>query len=269
MKKMYKDVDIIYWANCCGDINLPSDPKEKIILHSRNDLPNDIAPIYDACWFDDYPHMYPVTIEEEGKKQNGILISLLFDYEYIANQYGEDLKNGMKIDPNMAMDYFRYLCDVATMYKETDLAKRFHVDVFVGDGTDPDGHEVAIFIPKDIVLKERDMLLKISSDFEKYFDAADSRAVNIVLPSGYIFRTMSPVHSTEIVAGREYLFLYRSSHSAKEYDRKICRVIGKASQREHCDLLAVSFDNTDSIPIVQAVHPEELIEIKRKKEFNS
>lgn len=29
MKKMYKDVDIIYWANCCGDINLPSDPKEK------------------------------------------------------------------------------------------------------------------------------------------------------------------------------------------------------------------------------------------------
>ena len=123
-----------YWCNCLGELNIPG----KDTVGSEEELPADIRELYEGTW-GTVSERYGVNayvISFDNKP--GIGLTWLFDSEFQKTR--------------------KYASDEAAMAAVKTIAEHIQAafpqaDVFVGENTDPDGHEIVLFIPAGYVQK--------------------------------------------------------------------------------------------------------------------
>lgn len=238
MKKLYKNVDVFYWANALGEISLPEDSHSDTV-HTVDELPENIRALYDMCSFGANLPMYPVTVKYNGMDMNGIMVVKLFSSDYILSRYLGDDVHGLTKDQvkDITDDYFRFLLDVCALY-EHEFYKQMpgcEGELFVGKDTDPDGHEVCAF----------------------------SNAVNIRRPSGQMLRLIKDMHCLNIVRDKNYVFICRHERKdSNELTGKVCSVRGRVGGNSDMYIAVFEVPGAKD-PIIRAVWPDELLEVVR------
>lgn len=141
--KNFKDVygknSLFYWCNCLGELNMPGDG-EKCFPHRPEDLPPAVRDVYEKYWSEGVnAKRYVVSFEG----QVGILLTALYNEDYVED--ATEVEVGTYKFTALMAKTFDYLCGKAAMmdFLVTDSI----CEVLVGDYSDPDGHELAMFIP--------------------------------------------------------------------------------------------------------------------------
>lgn len=138
-KDVYKENSLFYWCNWLGELNMPGDGG-KCFPHRPEDLPPAVRDTYERYWSEGVnANRYVVSFEG----QVGILLTALYNEVYV-----EDVTKVKEKTHEFAtlMDkIFDYLCGKAAMLDF--LAKDSVCEALVGNYSDPDGHELAMFIP--------------------------------------------------------------------------------------------------------------------------
>lgn len=144
----YESRALYYWCNSAGDIRMPGDG-ERSILHRPEELPDAYRQLYDR-YQTETGEGHRHVVEYAGRP--GMLLAALYDKSYFRDVCQEqagiaDQEFTPSLD-DFLMDvaYRRLLITVEAMEKDEELAG---CTVLVGKNTDPDGHEVCLFIPTE------------------------------------------------------------------------------------------------------------------------
>lgn len=143
-----------YWCNAAGDINIPG--AAPLDCGTIDQMPAPAAALYKNVW-SDQNRLLSYVLEVEGRY--GMALSVLFDEDTI-----QDLcKLSKFIDraPKSKHGAFLLVSRVADC-----LADKLPLaEVYVGENTDPDGHEIVVFVPDSVadiakIFKDYDALCK-------------------------------------------------------------------------------------------------------------
>lgn len=144
LNKAYESEEITYWCNSCAEISLPTD-NTFLTYHTPDELPPQQRDLYLNYWTDDYSsRCYVVTYNG----QPGILLTHEYDgYFFRLTLNRAEPRNPVNAEVVGDEDdvYFRSVYNEAKV-----LARDATFDgcvIFVGDNTDPDGHELCLFVP--------------------------------------------------------------------------------------------------------------------------
>lgn len=121
LNDLLKAKDIYYWNNGCGELNVPG-----IKNPGQEDLPPKVAELYKNYWMDEADaYVYIVTCENKY----GILLNWIFD-SYTMSQKG--------VTSEEALEILRIIGESCESLLSGDW--------YLGNNTDPDGHELCCFI---------------------------------------------------------------------------------------------------------------------------
>ena len=138
-KDIYETNSLFYWCNCIGEINMPGDGNV-CIPHRADELPPAVRNVYEKYWCDAVnAKRYVVTFEG----QVGILLEALYNETYAEDTTKVNEKTH-EFSVLMAK-IFDYLCGKAAMLDFFTASSG--CTSLVGEYSDPDGHELALFIP--------------------------------------------------------------------------------------------------------------------------
>lgn len=142
LNEAYEKNLIWYWCNACGDINVPG--ALPMTIGHPDDMPPTARRLYEKYWSEaGWPTRYVGNCEG----QYGLFLCYLFDYEMCVGTVFEDIDR-------MADAFFEeVVMGVAKMLSRKPLfganGDLSDCTIYVGNGTDPLGHELCIFIPED------------------------------------------------------------------------------------------------------------------------
>lgn len=166
LKALYGRNRILYWCNACGDVNLPGEPESPapgILLHSKDMLPKRILTLYEKFWSDDFgANLYVVTIDGI----DGMAAAYLLDRSWVADILDEADYTG-RLSKEKAWETFTtcakdYASKLAT--KTAEGKELEHASILFGDDTEPDGHEIMIFIPADHCEEQLENIIKATAE---------------------------------------------------------------------------------------------------------
>ncbi|NLT15388.1 MAG: hypothetical protein GXY05_13725 [Clostridiales bacterium] len=144
----YKHNTLFYFCNATGDINMPGDPMLGTgfyIVHTSEELPPKERELYENFWSEDGGGTQYV-VRCEGKP--GIAICYLFDRDYILELCGWDVNDDIGGDVIVK----QFFSAVEAYAKEVEAFPVLEgCSIFVGDNTDPVGHELLVFVPYELV----------------------------------------------------------------------------------------------------------------------
>lgn len=156
-----------YWCNSAGDIRMPGDGK-RFIVHHPEDLPSAIRSLYEAYQTEAGECMRHVVTYNGFP---GMFLVALYDKSYYLDTCDD---HGIK---NLTHAQEAILMDVALqlLYRQAEIMDEDPAfdgcTCFVGNNTDPDGHELGLFIPaklaKNIDTIEKDFCRYLYPESEK------------------------------------------------------------------------------------------------------
>lgn len=140
LNELYQRGKSRYWCNCTGDIYIPGDAIMK--CGSVEQMPPKVREIYEGLW---EPGLHPTYVFEDEYGNVGLAFGILFDQQYIT-----DLRTTNPYMGAVDRKAFEKECFNAIKRMAEDLTKRLpYAQVYLGEGTDPDGDEILVFVPKD------------------------------------------------------------------------------------------------------------------------
>lgn len=147
LNDVYKHQELFFWCNSTGDIRMPGDG-EHYVVHKPTDLPPAVRQLYEAYQTETGECMRHV-VSYAGAP--GMLLAALYDKSYYRDICDD---NGIK-DLTTAQETI--LMDVAYQLLSRRANEMMQDPVFagctcfVGYNTDPDGHELGLFVPLSVV----------------------------------------------------------------------------------------------------------------------
>lgn len=128
LNAVYQSENLIYWCNALGEINIPWKPPG-YPGHTK-ELPEEIRQAYGVWQEGEIAGINDYVVSYNG--MTGIAYNWLVDYDWINEECGEG-----KIG--------------SALYSAAEqLEKKYpYAIVFIGMDTDPEGHELLLFIPLD------------------------------------------------------------------------------------------------------------------------
>lgn len=140
LKKVYDEEALYYWTNCLGETNLPGDGRGHCVMHTPEELPANALAAYNQAEFNSGLHSYVVSY----RGQIGFMIGVLVDESWISDILGRDdvddvLKAAGEALPELAGK-------VSSAIENGIHVPRAMYTVFAGKNTDPDGHEIMIYV---------------------------------------------------------------------------------------------------------------------------
>lgn len=163
LNDVYENNEMFYWTNCMGEINMPGDPKGKIIIHRKEELPESARSVYAQTEFGAGLRNYVVSFH--GKV--GFLISVLIDESWLQDVLEKD-----DVDAE-SEELLRWLPDIVGRIQdkmEQDFGiQSSRYSVLIGKNTDPDGHELMFFVEQPF-----------ANTYKKLIQYLDSRIYNML-----------------------------------------------------------------------------------------
>ena len=140
LNEIYAENRLYYWCNASGDINVPY--AARMDCGTMEDLPQKQQELYEKCWTEGAGcYMYVVSY----CRKPGIVLGFLFDRSYMKGLLGKKDESDFTADDS---DYFfDCICKEATKLEKDFVSLGFKREILVGKDTDPDGHELLVFIP--------------------------------------------------------------------------------------------------------------------------
>lgn len=134
LNDIYKQDELFYWCNACGDINMPN--TDPMSLHTEDELPMRERNLYENYWEEGAGCcMYVVRFREHP----AMVLNYLFDKGYCEDLLGHE--------PTRAdMHHFWVAIRDCAQFLERD-ERTAGCWVVVGEDTDPDGHELTVVVP--------------------------------------------------------------------------------------------------------------------------
>ena len=140
LNDIYEHNQLHYWCNAVGEIN----PKEAPFrVGDKEDLPDLARELYEAYWNEGSGcNMYVA----EYTNLTGMILCILCDYSWASDMLN---KKEDEIDSHEKHALYR----AAKAHGETveawisDAFPGIGIEVWLGEDTDPDGHELLVFIP--------------------------------------------------------------------------------------------------------------------------
>lgn len=128
-----------YWCNAAGDINIPgADPLD---FGTIDQMPAPAAALYKNVW-SDQNRLLSYVLEVEGRY--GMALSVLFNEDAIHDLC--KLSKFIDRAPKSKRGAFSLVSRVADDWVD----KLPLAEVYVGENTDPDGHEIVVFVPDSV-----------------------------------------------------------------------------------------------------------------------
>ncbi len=148
----YDGREIFYWCNSAGDLFVPGPDGKTKDAHDPDELPLKIRNLYDNYWSEDAGCCMQAA---SYKERPGMVLNYLFDEGWCDELLGHEHTDE---DVERLYDAVK---DVASIV-ERDHISMFckSCTVFCGYKSDPDGHEIVVFIPYE----HRRMLKEIMED---------------------------------------------------------------------------------------------------------
>lgn len=152
LNDVYKNDELFYWTNCLGEVNMPGDGKNSMHIHSPEELPNVAKKVYDLIELDHGFTCHVVSFR--GKI--GFLIDVIMDESWIQDTLDKDdveaeSKALLKHIPDVVERITDTLEDIFDVPQNT-------YSVFLGEDTDPDGHELMFFVEESYVSTYKKLL---------------------------------------------------------------------------------------------------------------
>ena len=138
LNDVFENDELFFWCNCLGEINMPGDGNKFPRMHSEDELPSSVHDLYEMYFCEDNPKRYIVSFQ--GKI--GVFLDAIYDEDYVAYLMG--VKDATP--EVMEKAFYEILAHAAVLNNEMDG----RCTILVGDCTDPDGHELSLFIPGDL-----------------------------------------------------------------------------------------------------------------------
>lgn len=159
LNKIYEQEELFYWCNCCGDINMPGECGH-FVTHAPEELPPQYLALYEKCQMEGNGcHRYVVTF----RGRPGMLLGALHDecyYSDILNLSENPTTPGEVMEHACVMKMAALLimrhCEALSAEPQLE-----HCIPIFGENTDPDGHELCLFIPADIAKNNIDQIQKV------------------------------------------------------------------------------------------------------------
>ena len=134
-----------YWCNALGEINMPGEAS--FSPHKPEELPPAYRDLYEKYQYEtDAIHTYVVSYDGVP----GMMLTALHDSCYYDDIVELSKKDNVYYDVlhNCLMEQALYILQLHAT-EMTEDAMFEGCTVFVGDMTDPDGHELCLFVPAD------------------------------------------------------------------------------------------------------------------------
>ena len=159
LNEAYKNNQIFYWCNSTGDINVPGAAP----MHCGNveDLPEKQREIYEKYWNDNAGALvYVVTY----RGRPGIVLGYLIDYSWLHDMLGISGRDDVPAEKKAIFQQAAEEAanNLADYLANAEGGKYAEAEVIYGDGTDPDGHEILVFLPYGIA----EMATELAGDIE-------------------------------------------------------------------------------------------------------
>lgn len=164
LSKIYDQDELFYWCNCLGEINMPGE-NGHFIIHKPEELPPKCAELYEKCQKEVGPcHRYVVTF----RGRPGMLLTALHDESYYCDAVDIEDK------PTSADDVLVHKCvmDLAALLVQrrcesmtTDFRLENCCVPIFGENTDPAGHELCLFIPAEVALRDIDRIQDVFLEY--------------------------------------------------------------------------------------------------------
>lgn len=145
LNKIYEQDELFYWCNCCGDINMPGESGH-FVTHKPEDLPPRYFALYDKCQMEtDGCHRHVVSFC--GKP--GMMLVALHDKCYYCDilEMAERPSNPTEVVEHECMMKMVALLITRRCEAMSADPRLEHCIPIFGENTDPDGHELCLFIP--------------------------------------------------------------------------------------------------------------------------
>lgn len=167
INEIFAQHGLFYWCSSAGDIRMPGDGK-RYIVHHPEELPPAIRQLYEAYQTEAGECMRHVVTYNGF---HGMFLAALYDKSYyidICNDHG--IKDLTCARETILMDVALQL-----LYRQAEIMDEDPAfdgcTCFVGNNTDPDGHELGLFIPaklaKNIDTIEKDFCRYLYPESEK------------------------------------------------------------------------------------------------------
>lgn len=135
LNEVYKQKQLFYYCNTCGDINIPN--TDPLSIHQSDELPLREQNLYENYWGEGFGcHMYVVKY----RNNTGMILGFLFDESYLC-----DLLNKNEVSDEDMSRFYTAISDYANLLEQSN--KIAGCEVLIGNNTDPDGHELLVFVP--------------------------------------------------------------------------------------------------------------------------
>ena len=156
LNEIYEHDQLYYWCNASGEINPKDNPMR---VGSEEDLPMRECELYEQFWTEGNGcWMYVVDYMD----QTGMALCFLCDYSWAADMLqkaNREVKDSEKAALYRAAH--RVGEDIETWLHRT--YESLNCEVWIGKETDPDGHEIMVFIP----FEERRIIRKLSEELDQ------------------------------------------------------------------------------------------------------
>lgn len=129
-----------FWCSSTGEMSEPS-------------MPEEATDLFNHYWTDRYSCSMRVA-DFEGV--TGMAMAYLYDRDYCARMH-----NKSEATENDMREFYEDICKTAAIMAQE---KELHgCSIYVGENTDPDGHEMVVFVPYE----KREHIIDIADFFEK------------------------------------------------------------------------------------------------------
>lgn len=180
LNDIYEKEELFYWCNCCCDVNMPGD--SSFSIHSPDELPPRYYELYEKYQTED-SGCYRYVVSFRGHP--GMLLVALHDDGYYDDILSK--KEPMAFKKEILMkECARKFTALLVLNQCEKMSKDKRLDGCVsifGENTDPDGHELALFIPEEAAFN----IDKFQEVFLEYcWTKEDEKCLNLV--KGLIWR---------------------------------------------------------------------------------
>ena len=140
LNSIYEQDQLHYWCNAVGEINLKEDPFR---IGDKEALPEMAQELYDSYWSEGSGcNMYVA----EYSNLTGMILCILCDYSWASDMLS---KKESELDAHDKHALYR-AAKAQGLAVEAWISEAFPgagIEVWLGEDTDPDGHELLVFIP--------------------------------------------------------------------------------------------------------------------------
>ena len=146
LNEAYEQKSIVYLCNACGEINNPEDPGDLSPYQPEDMMSPQEQDLYEQYWLEDGACCRYV-LRVEGKPALGLcyLFSRSWCREVVKGRRDiESEQADSLMDSEWMPRMFMAVYDAATDHFE---AQAPGCDLYIGENTDPDGHELLVVIP--------------------------------------------------------------------------------------------------------------------------